>query len=61
MNSDHAVLFLDCSKNKMIFRPMFPTTAPFHFVIAKPAAKISAVHLIEEFAEIEMLAFLAKI
>lgn len=45
----------------MIFRPMFPPAAPFDFVIAKPAAKISCVHFVKKFAKIEMFAFLAKI
>ena len=61
MNSNHAILFLDCSKNKMIFGPMFPPAAPLYFVIAKPAAKISCVHFVKKFAKIEMLAFLAEI
>src|SRR5205085_4221986 len=61
MNSNHAVRFLNRSKNKMVFRSMFPAASPFHFVIAKSAAKISLVHLIENFAKIEVLTFLTKI
>ena len=45
----------------MILWSMSSPPPPFHFVIAKPSAKISLVHLIEEFAEVEMLAFLPKI
>src|SRR5207249_10048510 len=61
VNSNHAVLLLDCSKNEMIPRPMSPATPPFHFVISKPAAKIALVQLIKNLAEIEVLAFLTKI
>ena len=61
MDANHAVLLLDRSKNKMIFRSMFSATAPFHFVITKSTAKIAFVQLIEDLAEIEVVAFLAKI
>lgn len=61
MNSDYAVLFLDCSKNEMIFRRLFATTAPLHFVIAKATAKISLIHFAKKFTEIEMLSLLPKI
>jgi hypothetical protein len=40
---------------------MFSAAAPFQFVIAKPAAKIALVQLIEDLAEIEMLTFLTKV
>ncbi len=56
-----AVFFLDRSKNEMILRPMFPATSPFHFVIAKPAAKIALVQMIKDGTEIEVLAFLTKV
>ena len=61
VNSNDAVFFLDRSKNEMILRPMFPATSPFHFVIAKPAAKIALVQMIKDRTEIEVLAFLTKV
>jgi hypothetical protein len=61
VDSNHAVFFLDRSKNEMIFRPMLSATSPFHFVIAKPAAKIALVQLIKDLTQIEVLTFLAKI
>jgi len=45
----------------MVLWSMFAAPAPFHFIIAKPAAKITRVQLIKNFAEIEVLAFLTKI
>ncbi len=61
MNANHAVFFLNRSKNKMVFRPMFSATAPFHFVIAKPSAKVTLIQLIKHLAQIEMFAFVRKV
>ena len=61
MYADHAILFLDRSKNKMIFRPVFAPAAPFHFVIAKPVAEITPVQLAEHHPEIEMRALLPEV
>ena len=40
---------------------MLSATPPFHFVIAKPAAKIMPVELIEHYAEIEVFSFLSQV
>jgi hypothetical protein len=40
---------------------MLPPAAPFHFVIVKPAAKITFVELIEQNAEVEVLSFLSQV
>jgi len=61
MNANHAVFFLNRSKNKMVFRSMFSATAPFHFVIAKPSAKVTLIQLIKHLAQIEMFAFVRKV
>jgi len=61
MDANHAVFFLDRSKNKMVFRSMFSAPPPFHFVITKSPAKIAFVQLIKDLTEIEVVAFLAKI
>src|SRR5262249_9647334 len=61
VNANHAVFFLNCSKNKMIFWPMFSSTAPFHFVVAQPAVKITSIELIENRTQIEMFSFLSEI
>ena len=61
MNPNDSIFFLNSSKNKMVFRPMFPTAPPFDFVIAKSAAKIAPVQLVKNLTEIEVFAFLAKI
>src|SRR5882762_1212408 len=45
VNSNHAVLFLNRSKDKMVLGTVFSATPPFHFVIAKSAAKIALIQL----------------
>src|ERR1700730_10140306 len=61
MNPDHAVFFLNRSENKMIFGPVFSPAAPFHLVVAQPAAKVTSVELIENRAQVEVFSFLAQI
>ncbi len=61
MNPNHAILFLDRSKNEMIFWRMFPAASPFDFVIAQAIAKIASVQLVEHRAEIEVFALLPKV
>jgi len=61
MNANHAVFFLNRSKNKMVFRSMFSATTPFHFVIAKPSAKVTLIQLTKHLPQIEMFAFVRKV
>ena len=61
MDPNCAVLFLNRSKNEMVLGSMFATATPFDSVISETAAEITLVQLLKNLAEIEVLAFLAKI
>jgi len=61
MDPDDTVLFLNRSKNKMVFGRLFSTAAPFYFVITKPAAKVAPIKLIKQGAEVEVFPFLSQV
>lgn len=61
MDPNDAIFFLDRSKNKMIFRAILSATAPFYSVIVKPATKVAFVELLEDYAQIEVFAFLPQV
>lgn len=43
IDANDSILFLDRSKNKIIFWPMFSPATPYHFITTQPAAKMSLV------------------
>lgn len=61
MNANYAILFLNRSKNEMIFRRVLPPATPFHFIIAKPISEIAPVELAKHYPEIEVFSLLPKV
>src|SRR5260370_26858532 len=61
IDSNHPVLFLDRSKNKIIFGPMSSPTSPHDFITAQPAAKMTLIQSVKDFPQIEILSFMAQI
>src|SRR5213078_4440999 len=60
VDPDHAILFLNRPKNKIILRSSLPFLAPNHLVSAQASAKKSFVQAIEIFSQIEILSFVPE-
>ena len=57
IDSNHAIFFLDCTENKIFFRPFATFPAPNHFVTAQTIAEMTRVYFIEEITQIEIASF----